>query len=109
MSEALTLAVYLIVCRETGEAVKFPGNEFVYDSPDDNSSAEGLADMSVWTATQDHTADQAFNHVNGDTFVWRYFLPQVGSYFGMKVVLREQTLFEHRGNANFSRSHPMSR
>lgn len=85
MSEALTLAIYLLVCRETGEAVKFPGNEFIYDSPDDNSYAEGLAEMSVWAVTEDHTAGQAFNHVNGDTFVWRYFLPQIGAFFGKEV------------------------
>src|SRR5690242_6571797 len=85
MSEALSIALYLLVCRETGEKVGFPGGAFIYDSPDDNSSADGLSEMSAWASTQDHTNNEAFNYVNGDTFVWRYFLPEIGKDYGMEV------------------------
>lgn len=85
MSEALTLALYFLICRETGEFPRFPGNQFFYTCPDDNSYAPSLADLSVWATTTPAAANEAFNHVNGDTFVWRYFFPKIGSYFGLEV------------------------
>ncbi|KPI40938.1 uncharacterized protein AB675_10901 [Cyphellophora attinorum] len=85
MSEALTMALYLLVCRETGEQVKFPGGAFIYDSPDDNSDSQGLSEITAWSSTALHTKNEAFNYVNGDTFVWRYFLPEIGKYYGMDI------------------------
>lgn len=85
MSEALTLALYILTCKEQGEMPRFPGNKFFYNSVDDNSYAVSLADMSVWASTHEHTKNEAFNHANGDTFVWRYFWPKIGKYFGLEV------------------------
>lgn len=95
MSEALTMALYMIVCKEMGEIPKFPGNKFFYNSSDDCSYAGGLADISVWAATQEHTKNEAFNHVNGDTFVWRYFFQRLGQYFGIDV-----SCLSYNGSAN---------
>lgn len=85
MSEAITLALYLLVCKEMGQTPKFPGNKYFYNAVDDSSYAVGLADISVWATTQEHTKNEAFNHVNGDTIVWRYFFQKIGRYFGMDV------------------------
>jgi hypothetical protein len=85
MSEAITMALYFLICRELGQEPVFPGNAYFYNSVDDCSSAKGLADISVWAVTQEHTKDEAFNHVNGDTYVWRYFWPRMGRYFGVDV------------------------
>jgi hypothetical protein len=85
MSEALSFAIYLIVCRELGETAIFPGSSFCFDSVEDNSYASSLADMTIWATTHSHTANEAFNHTNGDTFFWRYFYPKIGKYFGMDV------------------------
>ena len=85
MSEAITLALYMLVCKELGQIPTFPGNKYFYNSVDDSSYAVGLADISVWATTHEHTKDEAFNHVNGDTFVWRYFFRKIGKYFGMDV------------------------
>ncbi|KAL5046074.1 hypothetical protein BDW71DRAFT_70485 [Aspergillus fruticulosus] len=85
MSEALTLALYFLICRETGEFPRFPGNQYFYNCVDDNSYAPSLADMSVWATTNPEAANEAFNHANGDTFVWRYFFPRIGAYFGLEV------------------------
>lgn len=52
---------------------------------DDNSYAPSLADLSVWTTTQEHTANEAFNHANGDTCIWRSLFPRIASYFGLEV------------------------
>lgn len=59
MSEAITLALYILVCKEMGEAARFPGNKYFYNSVDDNSYAVSLADMSVWASTHDHTKNEA--------------------------------------------------
>jgi hypothetical protein len=85
MSEAITLALYMLVCKEMGEIPKFPGNKFFYNCIDDQSYATSLADMSIWATTCEHTKNEAFNHTNGDTFMWRYFFPKIGQYFGIEV------------------------
>ncbi|KAM0332013.1 hypothetical protein ACHAQA_002279 [Verticillium albo-atrum] len=84
MSAALTLAIYILTCREMGEVPVFPGNKFFYNSVDDASYAPSLADMNVWAATSEHTKNEAFNHTNGDVIVWKYFWPKLGRYFGIE-------------------------
>ena len=85
MSEVLTIAIYMLICREMGEPANFPGNEYFWNSIDDNSYAPSLADLSVWSVSQDHCKDEAFNHVNGDVFVWKYIWQDFAAYFGLEV------------------------
>lgn len=85
MSMALTLAIYMLCCREMGQVPVFPGNKLFYSTADDSSYAPSIADMGVWAATSEHTENEAFNHTNGDTIVWKYFWPRLGSYFGINV------------------------
>ncbi|PWY83404.1 NAD-dependent epimerase/dehydratase [Aspergillus heteromorphus CBS 117.55] len=83
MSEALTIAIYMLICRELNEPANFPGNEYFWNSIDDNSYSPSLADLTVWASSQDHCRDEAFNHVNGDVFVWKYLWQDVAEYFGV--------------------------
>ncbi|KAI9923925.1 hypothetical protein ASPWEDRAFT_436420 [Aspergillus wentii DTO 134E9] len=85
MSEALTMAMYFLICRELGDSGMFPGNEYFWTSIDDSSYSPSLADLSVWATTQEQCKDEAFNHSNGDIFVWKYFWPAIGKYFGLEV------------------------
>lgn len=85
MSGALSIAMYMITCKEEGVVPWFPGNRFFYNSCDDCSYAPGIADLSIWSATQEHTKNEAFNSVTGDHYVWRYFWPRLGQYFGIDV------------------------
>jgi hypothetical protein len=85
MSEVITMALYMLINKELGVTPRFPGNKFFYNCPDDASYAVGLADISMWATTQEHTKDEAFNHVNGDTYIWRYMFPKIGAYFGVDV------------------------
>ncbi|KAH7341215.1 hypothetical protein BKA66DRAFT_35018 [Pyrenochaeta sp. MPI-SDFR-AT-0127] len=89
MSEALTMALYMLISKELDQTPIFPGNKYFYNSVDDNSFAGGLADISVWASTQEHTKNEAFNHVNGDVFVWRYFFQRIGKYFGLDIPPQE--------------------
>ncbi|KAL6411957.1 hypothetical protein AUP68_04337 [Ilyonectria robusta] len=85
MSAALTLAIYILCCKENGKVPVFPGNKFFFNSVDDSSYAPSLADMSVWASTGEHTKNEAFNHTNGDVIVWKYFWPKLGKYFGVEI------------------------
>ncbi|KAL4876183.1 NAD-dependent epimerase/dehydratase [Aspergillus karnatakaensis] len=85
MSEALTIAIYMLICRELGQPATFPGNEYFWNSIDDNSYAPSLADLTVFASTHDHCKDEAFNHVNGDIFVWKYLWQDVAAYFGLEA------------------------
>ncbi|KAF5024132.1 hypothetical protein F66182_3766 [Fusarium sp. NRRL 66182] len=86
MSMALTLAIYMLCCREMGEVPMFPGNKFFFTQcVDDASYAPSIADMSVWAVTDEHTKNEAFNHQNGDVFVWKQLWGRLGRYFGIEM------------------------
>ncbi|KAL2786973.1 hypothetical protein BJX66DRAFT_328211 [Aspergillus keveii] len=85
MSEVLTIVIYMLICHELKEPAHFPGNEYFWNSIDDNSYAPSLADLSIWAATSPNTKDEAFNHVNGDVFVWKYIWQDLAAYFGLEV------------------------
>lgn len=85
MSEVLTIVIYLLICKEIGEPAKFPGNEYFWNSIDDNSYAPSLADLTVFAASNDSCKNEAFNHVNGDVFVWKHIWQDFAAYFGLEV------------------------
>ncbi|RSL89698.1 hypothetical protein CEP52_014817 [Fusarium oligoseptatum] len=86
MSMALTLALYMLCCREMGQPPVFPGNKFFYNScVEDSSYAPSIADMSVWAVTTEHAKNEAFNHANGDVFVWKHVWTKIGRHFGIEV------------------------
>ncbi|KAJ5765253.1 hypothetical protein N7520_004812 [Penicillium odoratum] len=85
MSEVLTIVIYMLICRELGQPAHFPGNEYFWNSIDDNSYAPSLADLTVFAASHDHCKDEIFNHVNGDVFVWKYIWQEFAAYFGLEV------------------------
>lgn len=86
MSMALTLALYMLCCREMGQPPVFPGNKFFYNyCVEDSSYAPSIADMSVWAVTTEHAKNEAFNHANGDVFVWKHVWTKIGRHFGIEV------------------------
>jgi hypothetical protein len=85
MSEALSVAVYFLLCRELGLPAHFPGNEFLWEGVDDKSYAPSIADLAVFASTHDHCSNQIFNHTNGDVIVWKNFWPKIAQYYGLKV------------------------
>ncbi|KAJ5711862.1 hypothetical protein N7488_006018 [Penicillium malachiteum] len=85
MSEVLKIVIYMPTCRELGQPATFPGNEYFWNSIDDTSYAPSLADLSVFVTSHDHCKDEAFNHVNGDVFVWKHVWQNLAAYFGIEV------------------------
>ncbi|PYH28648.1 SDR family oxidoreductase [Aspergillus neoniger CBS 115656] len=85
MSEALTIAIYMLICRELNQPATLPGNEYFWNSIENDSYAPSLADLTVWASSQEHCRDEVFNHVNGDIFVWKHMWQDVAKYFGVEV------------------------
>ncbi|EWG48593.1 hypothetical protein FVEG_16288 [Fusarium verticillioides 7600] len=86
MSMTLTLAIYMLVCRKMGVPPMFPGNKFFFNQcVDDSPYAPSIADLSVWAVTDEHTENEAFNHQNGDVFVWKQLWGKLGRHFGIEV------------------------
>ncbi|KAJ5161864.1 hypothetical protein N7492_007256 [Penicillium capsulatum] len=96
MSEILTIFLYMLVCRELGQPPTFPGNSTSWNLVDDNSYAPSLADLSVWAVSHDHCKDEAFNHVNGDVFIWKYIWQEIAAHLGIEV--HEQSFEKTAGN-----------
>ena len=85
MNQALTLALYFLVCKEQGVSAPMPTNQIFWNSVDENSYAPLIADLTIFVSTNPHCSNEAFNMVNGDTFCWRYFWPRLASYFGVEA------------------------
>lgn len=85
MAMALLYAVYILINKELGIEAPFPGPSSRLDLVDDISYAPAIADMTVWAATNKHTKNEDFNNASGDPVVYRYFWPELASYFGLQV------------------------
>ncbi|MFI6344388.1 SDR family oxidoreductase [Streptomyces sp. NPDC050560] len=85
MNLALVIAVYAAVSREAGLPLRFPGKPGAYDSLLEMTDAGLLARATVWAATDERGAGQAFNIANGDLFRWSELWPRLAASFGMEV------------------------
>ncbi|KAF9637997.1 putative nucleoside-diphosphate-sugar epimerase protein [Lasiodiplodia theobromae] len=85
MAMGLLFAVYILVNKELGIEAPFPGPSSRLDLVDDISYAPAIADMTLWAATNEHTKNEDFNNASGDTVVYRYFWPELASYFGLQI------------------------
>ncbi|MBX7258430.1 MAG: SDR family oxidoreductase [Candidatus Hydrogenedentes bacterium] len=80
------IAVYASVLKKLGEPLAFPGGEGAYSCVWEASSANLLARVMHWSATEPAAADNVFNLVNGNTFRWCDLWPRIAEYFGMECV-----------------------
>ncbi|KAF2034279.1 nucleoside-diphosphate-sugar epimerase GsfE [Setomelanomma holmii] len=85
MSIALSVALYFITCARTGETARFGGNKFFWNCLEDNSYTPSIADMTIWATTHEHTRNEAFNHANGDVYLWKTQLHRLGMHYGVEV------------------------
>ena len=84
MNMGQTLAAQATLCRELGLPFTFPGSETQWNSVTDMTDADLLAEHMLWAATDEHTANEAFNVVNGDVFRWRSLWPRLAAWFGVE-------------------------
>ncbi|KAF4769852.1 hypothetical protein HAV15_011501 [Penicillium sp. str.  len=91
INEALPIAQYFLICRELGVPPKWPGSLSGYLRVESQSYAPGIADLTVWAATQDCCKDEAFNHFNGDMIVWKFLWHLLSDYFNAPLGSSEPT------------------
>jgi nucleoside-diphosphate-sugar epimerase len=85
MNLALVIAVYASISKELGLPLRFPGKPGAYGSLLEMTDADLLAHATVWAATDERGAGQAFNVANGDLFRWQEMWPRIAAFFDMEV------------------------
>jgi nucleoside-diphosphate-sugar epimerase len=86
MNVAMVIAVYATISKEVDLPLRFPGTEKAYRALYQVTSAEILAEASIWAGTSDAARNEIFNITNGDYFRWRHMWPRIAEMFDMEVV-----------------------
>ncbi|UUZ92685.1 hypothetical protein LJK87_46560 [Paenibacillus sp. P25] len=79
------IAVYASISKELGIPLRFPGKPGAYDKSLEMTDAGLLARATVWAATDERCANQAFNINNGDLFRWSEMWPKIARYFELET------------------------
>jgi nucleoside-diphosphate-sugar epimerase len=85
LNEALTIAMYFLICRELGAEAPMPTNQRYWEGTEDVSYAPLIADLTIFVSTRESCANEAFNVTNGDYFSWRYMWPRLADVFRAKA------------------------
>ncbi|WP_220196483.1 SDR family oxidoreductase [Ktedonospora formicarum] len=85
MNLAAVIAVYAALSKELGLPLRFPGKPGAYDKLLEMTDAGLLARATVWAATDERCANQAFNINNGDLFRWNEMWPKIARFFELEV------------------------
>lgn len=85
MNLAIAIAVYASMSKALNLPLRFPGKPGAYDSLIEMTDAGLLACATVWAATDEACANQAFNITNGDLFRWSEMWPKIANYFDLEV------------------------
>ncbi|MDJ0394378.1 SDR family oxidoreductase [Rhodococcus sp. G-MC3] len=81
MNLATVIAVYASISKELGVPLRFPGKSGAYSALLEMTDAGLLAEATVWAATAEQCANQAFNITNGDLFRWESMWPKIAEFF----------------------------
>lgn len=85
MNLGVAIAVYATVSKALGLPLRFPGRPGAYDRLLEMTDAGLLARATVWAATTEACANQAFNISNGDLFRWSEMWPRIARFFAMEA------------------------
>lgn len=85
MNLAMVIAVYAAMSKELGIPLRFPGKPGAYEKLIEMTDAGLLAKATVWAATDQRCANQAFNINNGDLFRWNEMWPKIARFFELEV------------------------
>lgn len=85
MNLGVAIAVYAAISKELGIPLRFPGSPEAYRALYQVSSAEILANATVWAANTAGASDEIFNITNGDQFRWQYMWPRIARMFDMET------------------------
>jgi len=85
MNLAMVIAIYAAISKELGLPLRFPGKPGAYDTLLEMTDAGLLARATVWAATEERCANQAFNINNGDLFRWSEMWPKIARFFDLEL------------------------
>ncbi|BFT70747.1 SDR family oxidoreductase [Paenibacillus sp. P36] len=85
MNLAMVIAIYASMSKELGLPLRFPGKPGAYNSLLEMTDANLLARATVWAATDERCANQAFNITNGDLFRWNELWPKIADFFEIET------------------------
>jgi nucleoside-diphosphate-sugar epimerase len=85
MNLSMVIAVYAVISKELGLPLRFPGTESAYRALYQVTSADILAQASIWAGTSTVARDEIFNITNGDYFRWQHMRPRIARMFDMEV------------------------
>lgn len=85
MNIALVIGVFAAFCRELGLPMRFPGTDKAYGQLVQVTDSRLLARASLWAATSDRAAGEAFNVTNGDVFRWERLWPEIAHHLGLEA------------------------
>jgi nucleoside-diphosphate-sugar epimerase len=93
MNLGTTLAVFAVICRETGRRFQWPGSAAQWNGISDVTDARVLAKHLVWATKTEAAHNEAFNVVNGDVFRWSWLWERIAGWFGIKPVGFDGTVY----------------
>lgn len=85
MNLAIVIAIYATISKALNLPLRFPGKPGAYDSLIEMTDAGLLARATVWAASNENCANQAFNITNGDLFRWSEMWPKIAKFFDLEV------------------------
>jgi nucleoside-diphosphate-sugar epimerase len=85
MNITMVIAVYAALSKELGLPLRFPGTEAAYRAEMQLTSADILAEATIWAGSSAAARNEIFNITNGDTFRWQHLWPRIAEMFQMKV------------------------
>ncbi len=85
MNLSMLIAVYAVISKELGLPLRFPGTEKAYRALYQVTSADILAEASIWAGTHASARNEIFNITNGDYFRWQHLWPRIAKMFGMEI------------------------
>jgi nucleoside-diphosphate-sugar epimerase len=85
MNIATVIGAFAALSKASGAAFRFPGTQTVYEGVfAQMTDAHALARASLWAATADGAANEAFNYVH-EPFRWRRVWERVASAFDLEL------------------------
>ena len=85
MNIALVIGAYGAISRELGIPFRFPGTDRAYGQLAQFTDARLLARASLWAATSERAAGEAYNITNGDVFRWERMWGDAANHLGLEV------------------------
>ena len=84
LNHLLGFGVYASIQAHLKRPISFPGDYRAWDREQHQSTGELNAHFQEWLVLSSHTANEAFNIHNGDSFTWGRLWPYLAHWYGVE-------------------------